>query len=122
MAIAFLSLVTLVNLPLLEVSSTMFRLICWDIWTARNINIFEGKSFSQAEIIAKAIWLAREWLQEQAAQKMTNHLQVRQSLEVSRSSITATLGFTNAVWYSINRTAGCGWLKNFSEKIIEIAN
>lgn len=97
------------NLPPLGVSTTLFPWIYWGLWTARNKRIFEGKHTTPEEIIGKAIWFAREWIQAQILQAKT-HIRVRQGMDDSRSSGTATLGFTDAAWNATYRSAGCGWI------------
>lgn len=57
----------MVNLPPLGLSNPLYPWIFWVLWTSRNQLLFEDKSFSEADMVLKAIKNAKEW--QSATQK-----------------------------------------------------
>ncbi|XP_056855484.1 uncharacterized protein LOC130504893 [Raphanus sativus] len=58
-------------LPPTGVSNNILPWICWAIWTARNMAIFENRTLSPEEVASKGIRLAREWSYAQPQKQTT---------------------------------------------------
>lgn len=86
----------------------LFPWIIWSIWTARNLKIFENRSFSPSETLTKAIADAREW---QDAQQMIPPTlpQLQQPSRHPSGLNTRFTIFTDAAWRKESLTAGLAW-------------
>nr|VDD10041.1 unnamed protein product [Brassica rapa] len=49
------------NLPPTGLSKPLYPWLLWVLWTSRNQFLFEDKSFSETEMLTKAIRAAKEW-------------------------------------------------------------
>ncbi|XP_024015914.1 uncharacterized protein LOC112089169 [Eutrema salsugineum] len=89
-------------------TSSLFPWICWALWSARNLLLFENRSFSPRETITKAVADAREWLDAQPQQPTpTSNRQIQISRVSDPNSVTC---FTDAAWRSEDKSAGLGWI------------
>ena len=118
------------NLPPVGLSSPLYPWIMWVSWTSRNKFLFEDKSFSEAEIILKAVKLAKEW---QAAQPCpgknsasskdsitpTQAAQAAQSHQVPQVPPNALVCFSDAAWISSSGDSGLGWIAKDSKGTIQ---
>ncbi|KAL0715543.1 hypothetical protein Bca4012_064865 [Brassica carinata] len=107
-ATAFMASVRVTNLPPLGVVDVLFPWICWGIWKARNFKIFENRSFTPAEILAKAIVNAREWHQAQLPNPRTVSSRTIPPL-LPPAMTTGIVCYTDAAWIASTNRAGCGW-------------
>ncbi|KAH0917249.1 hypothetical protein HID58_024909 [Brassica napus] len=118
------------NLPPVGLSSPLYPWIMWVLWTSRNKFLFEDKSFSEAEIILKAVMLAKEW---QAAQPCPGKnsasskdsitpaqaAQAAQSHQVPQVPPNALVCFSDAAWISSSGDSGLGWIAKDSKGTIQ---
>ncbi|RID49687.1 hypothetical protein BRARA_H00468 [Brassica rapa] len=93
--------------PPTGVAINIFFWVCWCIWTARNLIIFENRTLDPNDIIFNALRLAREWQEAQPIK----HIETR---NLSNRSIHTSTGlttlYTDAAWRAQDKTAGCGWI------------
>ncbi|WZZ80689.1 uncharacterized protein LOC106373353 [Brassica napus] len=101
----------LVCLPPTGVSGNIFSWVCWCIWTARNLLVFEDRTLDAKDISCTSIKLAREWQEAQAHKPLPAHnLGGNNSHIRELTSMTVSTLFTDAAWKAQDRTAGCGWI------------
>lgn len=99
----------LVNLPPTGLNTShLLPWIVWNLWTARNKVLFEGRAFTEQEVVSKAVGEARVW---QAAQDAIPKAQAwKKPVTVPPSIATAGITcFVDAAWRAGNREAGFGW-------------
>lgn len=80
--------------------------IIWQIWCARNQFLFEGKSFSEEEVLTKAISQAREWINSQEKQPRAPQKQPPPLLPFTPN---CTIVNSDAAWRASTQIAGLGW-------------
>ncbi|XP_048599870.1 uncharacterized protein LOC125579984 [Brassica napus] len=102
-------------LPPTGVSNNILPWICWAIWTARNLAIFENRTLSPMEVAAKGIRLAREWNMAQDKEKATNNTLPRLHRTPRAPIVPAklTIGKSDAAFDSRLYRAGFAW--NFTD-------
>ena len=102
-------------LPPTGLTMPMHPWIMWVLWTSRNQFNFEDKSFSESEMILKAIKLAKEW---QSAQPLPASSSVsskdyqlsnedQSPLQVQQNAL---LLVSDAAWNSSTCDGGLGWV------------
>ncbi|RIA04858.1 hypothetical protein BRARA_K00856 [Brassica rapa] len=105
---AFLIMSTLVSLPPIGVSTCLTSWLLWNLWTARNLLVFENRQNPAATVVSKACSSGREWLQAQ----VPTPTQLRPALlefEIPPTRMDVTLCNSDAAWSSANHRAGLGW-------------
>lgn len=63
----------LLNLPPSGTPTPLFPWICWNVWTARNLLVFEDKHYTPRETLSKAIKDAIEWSDAQVVPGNRGH-------------------------------------------------
>lgn len=90
----------------------LYPWILWLLWTSRNQLLFEDKSFSETEVIRRAVKCAKEWQEANgnsiacSVSKKDCTLSVSQNLDLTR----ATRCFSEAAWNKTSGAGGMGWL------------
>ncbi|XP_033133568.1 uncharacterized protein LOC103836696 [Brassica rapa] len=105
----------MINLPPTGQTSPLYPWILWVLWTSRNQFMFEDKSFSESEMICKALKLAKEWQSAQPQHKVNSVSpkdcqppnQYPRPLQVPQ---TAILIYSDAAWNSTTCDSGLGWV------------
>ncbi|KAL0740038.1 hypothetical protein Bca4012_081551 [Brassica carinata] len=114
----------MINLPPTGLTSPLYPWIMWVLWTSRNQFMFEDKSFSETDIILKAMKLAKEWQDAQPCAKAKSaSLQDYLPKASSASSlpqvpVNALLCFSDAAWNGSSCDGGLGWLAKDAEGTI----
>lgn len=100
-----------VCLPPTGVSNNILPWICWAIWTARNLAIFENRTLSAMEVATKGIRLAREWNMAQDKKKATKNTPPRlhRPPRASVSPAVLTIGKSDAAFDNRSHRAGLAW-------------
>ncbi|XP_013617184.1 PREDICTED: uncharacterized protein LOC106323642 [Brassica oleracea var. oleracea] len=115
------------NLPPVGLSSPLYPWIMWVLWTSRNQFLFEDKSFSEAEIILKAVMLAKEWQAAQpcpgknfaSAKDYIAPVQATHTHQVPQVPPNALVYFSDAAWISSSGDSGLGWVATDSKGTIQ---
>ena len=87
--------------------------ILWNIWTARNNLVFNGKAQTAAETLSKAISLAREW----------GVCQALPSVQTAKTNPPVTtppncyLIKTDAAWNEAQQIAGLSWIVESQNRV-----
>ncbi|KAF3488490.1 hypothetical protein F2Q69_00056706 [Brassica cretica] len=100
------------EIPALFVPSPSTPWIMWVLWTSRNQLVFEDKSFSETEVLGKAIKHAREW-QESTTKAVPPSISPRDcsaSVPQTQQPETAACCFSDATWNSASCAGGIGWI------------
>lgn len=103
-------------LPPLGVTTPLLPWILWALWTARNVVIFEQRTYTVEETAIRAIKLAREWNQAQLTQKKIStttqgSIAGLPLLGLSQPpSIGTRIIKTDAAWDKKTQTAGLAWI------------
>lgn len=105
---AFLLMSTMVSLPPTGVSTCLTSWLLWNIWTARNLLIFEHRQVPAASVVSTACSSGREWLQAQTPVSPQPR-PVRLEFETPPLRTDVTLCNSDASWSSVTRQAGLGW-------------
>ncbi|WZY68165.1 hypothetical protein YC2023_000405 [Brassica napus] len=80
--------------------------ILWQLWSARNQLLFNGKHWTTEETLSKAIAQAREWTSAQIKEQVTPKKFLADP-PLQRDCITVN---TDAAWKVSNQEAGLGWI------------
>ena len=99
-------LLSLVCLPPSRISIPIFPWILWSIWLARNAMIFELTNICPADIVCKALRLAKEWIEAQPSKAMSPTHTYTQRQSVPNTIVCCT----DAAWRNQDKRAGCGWV------------
>lgn len=103
-----------VSLPPLGITTNLLPWICWNLWIARNLLIFENRTITSQEILCKALLAAKEW--ESAQQPSLTVLSSRNLDRSDTTTLTTNLPpstvfcNTDASWRSDSKLAGLGWI------------
>ncbi|KAG7584818.1 Ribonuclease H domain [Arabidopsis thaliana x Arabidopsis arenosa] len=82
--------------------------ILWNLWKARNYLIFEDRTFSEQDIVLKAIKEAKDW---QAAQScLPNQALKRKQCSPPPVNSEAVKCFVDAAWCGSTKLCGQGWI------------
>lgn len=101
----------LVCLPPTGVSGNILSWVCWCIWTARNLLVFEDRTLDAKDISCTSIKLARELQEAQAHKPLPAHNLGGNNSHIREfTSMTVSTLFTDAAWKAQDRTVGCGWI------------
>ncbi|XP_033141077.1 uncharacterized protein LOC108870768 [Brassica rapa] len=87
-------------------SSPAIPWILWNVWTARNKLVFEGKVFQVKEIISKAIADAREW-------EAANLKKAKEHAKTTGSKLrlhAVPMCWTDGAWQETSKAGGMGWI------------
>lgn len=100
-----------VCLPPTGISGSILPWICWVIWNARNLVIFENRTLSAREVATKGLRLAREWNNAQGSIKKTTKTVPRRPATESTQESHGTIVTckTDAAWNKSTNKAGLGW-------------
>lgn len=91
------------------ISCPIFPWICAAIWTSRNQNFFESRTFSESETMTKALKDAREWQKAQQNLEKSRQAKNHRRRQKTRDPIFV-YSYTNASWQKETRVAGLGWI------------
>lgn len=108
----------MVNLPPVGVAVPLYPWMMWVLWISRNQLCFEDKSFSETEVLAKAIKNAREWQDAKAGikspsdspkdcQRTEVHTQPPLLPQVDENVFSC---YSDAAWNSSSCAGGLGWI------------
>lgn len=95
-------------LPPSGVSNPIFPWIYASIWAARNLKLFEDRSFSETEALSKALTDAREWQEAQLPIEKSCKPKEKRVHQGIRDPNCIYI-FTDASWNKGTRDAGLGW-------------
>ena len=86
--------------------------LLWVLWTSRNQFLFEDKSFSETEMLTKAIRAGKEW-QESLPPRKQNSVSNKDNV-VSNSHYqvpeVASILYSDAAWNASSLAGGLGWI------------
>lgn len=100
------------NLSPSRLSKPLYPWIFWVLWTTRNQLLFEDKSFSETEMVCKAIKAAKEW---QSALRPRKHASAS-SKDCHTSNLPpqvqdhVCLLYSDAAWNSNSLAGGLSWI------------
>lgn len=82
------------------------------LWTSRNQLRFEDKSFSEIEMLAKALKAAKEWQEAQTPRKQSSVSNKDCHISTSLPSVPDNVFklFLDAAWNSSSLAGGFGWI------------
>ena len=99
------------NLPPTGLELPLYPWLMWVLWTSRNQLLFEDKSFSETEVILKAIKSAKEWQDGQIAKQISVSTKDYTPGEAQPQHSPAThLCYSDAAWNSSSCEGGLGWI------------
>ncbi|CAG7907135.1 unnamed protein product, partial [Brassica rapa] len=106
---------SVICLPPSGITNSILPWICWSIWKARNILIFENRTLSPVETATNGIRLAREWNLAQPVKEGKNPSRTsiptgehRSNAELQASPICKS----DAAWNNQTKKAGLAWIIN----------
>ena len=101
--------------PVGLVSSPLILWLLWNLWTARNKLVFEGKIYHEEDIISKSIAEAKAW--EEANVKRAKHQKKR--TPVSKNPLNTPSCWCDGAWQESTKAGGMGWIiKNTKGEVI----
>lgn len=101
--------------PVGLVSSPLIPWLLWNLWTARNKLVFEGKLYQEEDIISKSIVDARAW--EEVNVKKAQHQKNR--TPVSKNPLNSPSCWCDGAWQESTKAGGMGWIiKNTKGEVI----
>ncbi|KAG2247845.1 hypothetical protein Bca52824_087473 [Brassica carinata] len=99
---------TAICLPPTGIAGNLTSWLLWNIWTSRNLLVFENKVVIAKVAVGKAILSAREWLAAQVTTpppaRITHPTETPPSLDTDVIWCN-----TDAAWAASNLRAGAGW-------------
>ncbi|CAN7095354.1 unnamed protein product [Brassica rapa subsp. narinosa] len=96
-------------------SSPVIPWLLWNVWTARNKVVFEGKVFQVTEVISKSIADAREW---EAANLLKDLKQTKKTGPLLRLH-SVPMCWTDGAWQENSKSGGMGWIiKNAEGEVL----
>lgn len=106
------------NLLPVGLSVPMYPWILWVLWTSRNQLCFEDKSFSESDVLTKAIKSAHEWQNANTSTKIPSDLPKDCQSKAVRIHTPAVPQVNNnifscysdAAWNSSTGAGGLGWI------------
>ena len=99
------------NLPPTGLELPLYPSIMWVLWTIRNQLLFEEKSFSETEVLLKAIRSAKEWQDSQIAKQNPVSTKDYTPCEAQpQQNPAAHQCYSDAVWNSSSCEGGLGWI------------
>ncbi|XP_009137100.1 uncharacterized protein LOC103861146 [Brassica rapa] len=103
----------MINLPPSGVTVPLHPWIMWLLWTSRNQLLFEDKSFSEAEVLVKAIKCAKEWQDAMEKKERKNTASPKDYTPSDlhqQNQPNAMICFSEAAWQPVSCAGGMGWL------------
>ena len=102
----------MINLPPTGLTTPLYPWIFWVLWTSRNQLLFEDKSFSETEMLAKATKAAKEWQASLPNRKTISDSskdcpQVNVLPQVPSNSFIIC---SDAAWNGSTGAGGLGWV------------
>ena len=102
----------LTNLPPTGLAKPLYPWIFWVLWTSRNQLSFEDKSFSETEMLNKALKAAKEWqaslLQRKQCSVSSKNCHVSKKLPLVPDNVSML--FLDAAWNASSLAGGLGWV------------
>ncbi|CDY71581.1 hypothetical protein HID58_070065 [Brassica napus] len=99
----------MVNLPPTGIGiSPIYPWLYWHLWKARNMLIFEDKSWTEAELVLKVLKDARNWEEAYRGTKCP-HTHTPRKATVPQSARGLSC-FTDGAWDPISGHSGHGWV------------
>lgn len=103
-----------VSLPPLGSTTNLLPWICWNLWIARNLLIFENRTITSQEILCKALLAAKEWENAQLPTlpaPPTRSTAQMDSTTSPRDLPPSTIYCnTDASWKAETKSAGLEWV------------
>ncbi|KAG5377977.1 hypothetical protein IGI04_025819 [Brassica rapa subsp. trilocularis] len=102
----------MINLPPSGLTGPLYPWIFWVLWTSRNQLMFEDKSFSETEMVLKAIKAAKEWQESlpQRKKRSASSKDCHTSNSLSQVPTNAHIVFSDAAWNSSTGAGGLSWI------------
>lgn len=103
-------------LPPTGIPTDILPWVCWALWSARNIYIFENRILTSVETTTKAISLAREWNSAQHQAKLSNQTLPRERrAQTTNNEEGYMICKSDAAYDKKTKLAGVAWI--FSDTI-----
>lgn len=109
--------IRLVNLPPSGLEQPLYPWILWLLWTNRNKLQFEDKSFSETELVTRALVYAIEWKSNSLptgsrsdSSKDCPHPLEAPIRHTENSNIDTIFCYVDAAWNSVSSAGGFGWV------------
>lgn len=101
-----------INLPPSGLVNPLYPWILWVLWTSRNQLLFEDKSFSESEVMLKALKAAKEWQAAMLPAKTSpvSTKDFKKSNMVPRLLASAISIYSDAAWNGSSCAGGLGWV------------
>ena len=101
----------MINLPPVGFSLPIYPWLLWVLWTSRNQLVFEDKSFSETEVLGKALKHAREWHNSNltTSPHSVSRKDCSASVPQAQPRENEFLCFSDAAWNSATSAGGLGW-------------
>lgn len=102
----------MINLPPSGLTIPLYPWIFWVLWTSRNQLMFEDKSFSETEMVLKAIKAAKEWQESlpQRKQRSASSKDCHTSNPLSQVPTNLHIVYSDAAWNSSTGAGGLSWI------------
>lgn len=107
----------MINLPPTGVVSPLYPWLLWVLWTSRNQLVFEDKSFSETEVLGKALNHAREW-QNSISPHSVSTKDCSATVPQTQLRDNVTVVYSDAAWNSTTCAGGLGWSCSNSAGVI----
>lgn len=102
----------LTNLPPTGLITPLYPWLLWVLWTSRNQLRFEDKSFSETEMVTRAIKAAKEWQASLPSQKQlsVSPKDCHTMNALPKVPANVSLLCTDAAWNGQSCAGGLGWI------------
>lgn len=103
----------MINFPPTGLRVPLYPWVMWALWTSRNQLCFEDKSFSETEVMGKAIKNALEWQNSQATKipsTSSKDCPIKKAPTQSQIMKNAFSCYSDAAWNSNSYAGGLGWI------------
>ena len=102
----------MINLPPQGLSLPLYPWLLWVLWTSRNQLIFEDKSFTETEVMMKAIKHAKEWQtanEKSPAKTLVSSKDYSSNPAQKQVQENAYVCYSDGAWNSVSSAGGMGW-------------
>ncbi|XP_048633020.1 uncharacterized protein LOC125607204 [Brassica napus] len=101
----------MVNLPPSGLTTPLYPWVMWVLWTSRNQLVFENKSFSETEVLGKALKHAKEWQHSmaQASPRSGSSKDCASKAIQTQHPSDVYYCYSDAAWKGASSAGGMGW-------------